>query len=230
MTTLEQECEGLIFDLDGTLIDSAPDIAASINEYFAEQGWPKLEVDFVAAFIGNGPRRLLLDMMSQLGLPCDDETVDRAVDGYLAAYNRTPSRETRFYEAVKEDLQTLHAHGFRMGVCTNKPHALTLRILDILGIGPLFSAVVGADDAPACKPDPIHLLTVAARMGLSPERWVYVGDTTVDQITASRAGVPFYAVPWGTGRHLDVPPAFRLTRLSDLVTLRKPVAEGGVRQ
>lgn len=230
MTTRGRDCEGLVFDLDGTLIDSAPDIAAGINEYFAGQGWPELEVDFVAGFTGNGPRRLLLDMMVELGLPSDDETVDRAVKGYLAAYDRTPSRHTRFYEAVKEDLQALHARGFRLGVCTNKPHGLTLRILDILGIGDLFSAVAGADDVPACKPDPIHLLTVAERMGLSAGRWVYVGDTTVDQATAAGAGVPFYAVPWGTGRHLDVAPAYRLTRLSDLSALRQPLVEGDVQE
>jgi phosphoglycolate phosphatase len=230
MMTRDRDCEGLIFDLDGTLIDSAPDIAAGINEYFAVQGWPELEVDFVAGFIGNGPRRLLLDIMVELGLPSDDDTVDRAVRGYLAAYNRTPSRHTRFYEAVKEDLHILSESGFRMGVCTNKPHGLTLRILDILGIGHLFSAVAGADDVPACKPDPIHLLTVANRMGLKDGSWVYVGDTTVDQITAARAGVPFYAVPWGTGGRLDVAPAYRLTRLSDLAALRQPLVQGDVQE
>ncbi len=70
-----RDCEGLIFDLDGTLIDSAPDIAAGVNDYFAEQGWPHLEVAFVERFIGNGPRRLLLDMMLELGLPSDDDSV-----------------------------------------------------------------------------------------------------------------------------------------------------------
>lgn len=227
--TTEDTVEALIFDLDGTLIDSAPDIAAGVNDYFAEQGWPQLEVPFVERFIGNGPRRLLLDMMTELGLPGDDDTVDRAVAGYLAAYKRAPSRHTRFYEAVKEDLQALHAIGFRMGICTNKPHELTLRILDILGIGHLFSAVAGADDVPACKPDPIHLLTVAKRMGLNAGGWVYIGDTVVDQTTARQAGVPFYAVPWGTGRHLDVAPERRLTRLSDLASLRKPLTQGDIR-
>jgi len=225
MTRRDQAPEGLIFDLDGTLIDSAPDIAASINAYFAEQGWPKLKTDYVAGFIGNGPRRLLLDMMLELGLPSDDDTVGRAVAGYLAAYNRTPSRHTRFYKAVKEDLHMLSASGFQLGVCTNKPHEITLRILDILGIGHLFSAVAGSDNVPACKPDPIHLLTVANRMGLASGSWVYIGDTTVDQRTAARAGVPFYAVPWGSGRHLDVAPAHRLTRLSDLAALRQPLLE-----
>src|SRR5699024_4018170 len=119
-----------------------------------------------------------------LGLPADDETVNRAVEGYLCAYERSPSRHTRFYEGVEEDLFMLHARGFRLGVCTNKPHALTLRILDILGIGHLFGAVAGADDVPACKPDPGHLLAVATRMGLPSGRWVFVGDTNVDQVTA----------------------------------------------
>ena len=229
MTVSQPACDGLIFDLDGTLIDSAPDITASLNEYFEARGWPALEVGFVAEYIGNGPRRLLHDIMVELALPSDDATVDRAVKGYLEAYNRTPSRHTVFYEAVKEDLHDLHGQGFMLGVCTNKPHQLTLRILDMLGIGDLFTAVAGADDVPACKPDPIHLLTVAERMALPAGRWVYVGDTAVDQKTASSAGVPFYAVPWGTGAHLDVEPAYRLTRLADLSILRSPPDERGAR-
>lgn len=216
MTTLPQNCKGLIFDLDGTLIDSAPDIAASINDYFSGQNWPSVQPDFVADFTGNGPKSLLHDMMVELGLPSDDDTVDRAVHGYLAAYNNAPSRHTRFYDFVENDLRALHEHGFQLGICTNKPHELTLRILDILNIGHLFSAVAGADNVPACKPDPIHLLSVANRMGLDKGSWVYIGDTRIDQTTALRAGAPFYAVPWGTGGKLNVAPEYRLNRLSDL--------------
>jgi phosphoglycolate phosphatase len=221
MTIHQQDCDGLIFDLDGTLIDSAPDIAAGINDYFAQQNWPRVRAEFVAGFTGNGPKSLLHDMLVELGLPSDDGTVDRAVEGYLVAYNRAPSRHTRFYDHVKNDLYALHARGFQLGICTNKPHELTLRILDILGIGHLFSAVAGADNVPACKPDPIHLLSVAERMGLEAGSWVYVGDTQVDQLTAARADVPFYAVPWGTGHKLDVSPEYRLTRLSDLTALQQ---------
>ena len=220
MTPSSVHCDGLIFDLDGTLIDSAPDIAAGINEYFSTQGWPTLQPGFVAGFTGKGTRRLIEDILLELGLPSDDETVSRAVDGYLSAYRRAPSRHTRFYRGVKEDLQVLHDAGFLLGVCTNKQHDLALRILEILGIRGLFSAVAGADDVPASKPDPAHLHAVARRMGLSSQRCVYVGDTGIDQQTAVAAGVAFYAVPWGTGGQLVVDSGHRLSRLSDLLHLR----------
>lgn len=209
--------DALIFDLDGTLIDSARDIAASVNEYLAGKGWPEQDPAFVEGFIGNGPRRLLSDLFAALGMPCGDAELDAALAAYLANYERAPARFTRFYRGVHEDLAALHGAGFRLGICTNKPHGLTLRILDILGIGHLFDAVVGADAAPACKPDPAHLLAVARRMGLTAGDYAYVGDTAVDRATAAAAGVAFFAVPWGGGPLVEVADGFRLRRLLDLM-------------
>lgn len=214
--------DALIFDLDGTLIDSAHDIAAAVNEYLASQGWPEQDPAFVEGFIGNGPRRLLLDMFVATGLPHDDATVDEAVKAYIANYERAPARHTRFFPHVREDLEALRGVGFRLGLCTNKPHALTLKILRLLQIDHLFEAVVGADAAPACKPDPAHLLAVADLMELEPGSWAYVGDTAVDQATAKGAGVSFHAVPWGGGSLLQVEDRFRLQRLADLLELRSP--------
>ncbi|WP_182086288.1 HAD-IA family hydrolase [Aureimonas sp. ME7] len=214
----------LIFDLDGTLIDSAHDIAAAVNEYLASRGWPAQDPAFVEGFIGNGPRRLLLDLLKSTGLPHDNATVDEAVSTYIANYERNPTRHTRFYPHVEEDLRRLHRSGFSLGLCTNKPHALTLKVLDLLGIASLFEAVVGADAAPACKPDPAHLLAVCELMGADRNHVAYVGDTAVDQATAASAGIPFHAVPWGGGSLLQVEPGFRLERLADLLALR-PAAE-----
>lgn len=219
MIASDRACKGLIFDLDGTLIDSAPDIAASINDYFVIRGWPEVEAELVAQFTGKGTDRLVHDLLRELRLPHDSKTVREAVAGYLAAYRRAPARYTHLYDGVREDLDLLARHGFQMGVCTNKLHDLSVRILDLLGVGSLFAAVAGADNVPACKPDPSHLFAVAERMGLAPGSWVYVGDTTIDQQAALAAGVPFYAVPWGTGRHLRVNDENRLTRLADLVAL-----------
>ncbi|MEH6752503.1 MAG: HAD hydrolase-like protein, partial [Paracoccaceae bacterium] len=129
-----KQYSALIFDLDGTLIDSAPDIAAAVNVYMQSNGWPNLEVDYVERFIGNGPRRLLLDIFTNKGLPSDDATVDAAVKSYIDSYKREPANRTQFFPHVREDLQALHAAGFRLGICTNKPHSLTQQILTILGL------------------------------------------------------------------------------------------------
>ncbi|WP_029076541.1 HAD family hydrolase [Kaistia adipata] len=221
MTNSPPVYRALIFDLDGTLIDSAPDIAAAVNAYLAAQGWPTQETAFVERFIGNGPRRLLLDMFVELGLPSDDATVTAAHAAYLANYAEAPARLTKFYPHVREDLAALRDAGFRLGICTNKPHELTLRILGLLGIAPLFDAVLGADAVPACKPDPGHLLAVARQMGLAEGDWAYVGDTTVDQATAVGAGAPFFVVPWGGGSLVPAAPEQRLTRLADLLAYRR---------
>ena len=220
MTAHSSSFRGLIFDLDGTLIDSAPDIASAVNSFFLSRGWPQQETTFIERFIGNGPRRLLLDIMIELGLPHDVATVDAAVLAYIENYTRYPARYTRFYKHVKEDLQTLREAGFELGICTNKPHALTERVLDPLGVSAVFSAVLGADVVAACKPDPRHLIAVADKMGLTTEAYAYVGDTEVDLATAAGTGVTFFAVPWGSGKTLLVKPAHRLERLADLMAYR----------
>jgi len=224
--TTAHACNGLIFDLDGTLVDSVPDIAASLNAYFVTQGWPVLDDAFVAQYIGHGTQRLMHDILQTLGLPNDEATLQAAVSGYLNAYQAKPVHHTRLFPHVGDDLHALRAEGFKLGVCTNKKQSLTEQILQILRIDTLFSAVVGADAVPACKPDPGHLLTTAQRMGLNRTDWVYIGDTHVDQSTAQAANMPFYAVPWGTGAALPVAPQYRLTRLADLGKLRRlpPVA------
>lgn len=216
MSPRKDSYQALVFDLDGTLIDSAPDIAAAVNKVLERRGWPTQGVAFIETFIGFGPRRLLLDMFVALGLPSDDATVDEAVKEYLDNYNREPAERTLFYPHVREDLEALHGAGVRLGICTNKPQGLSLKVLEILGVAPLFEAVVGADAAPVCKPHPSHLLAVAERMGITSDVWAYVGDTAVDQATATAARVPFYAVSWGCGGQVAVESEWRLDRLIDL--------------
>ena len=217
-----RQYSALIFDLDGTLIDSAPDIAAAVNIYMGSKGWPELDVPYVETFIGNGPRRLLLDILTDKGLPSDDATVDAAVKAYIENYQREPASLTRFFSHVREDLELLHAAGFRLGICTNKPHALTQQILAILDLNGIIEVALGADAVVACKPDPRHLLAVAETMGLNDGSWAYIGDTNVDKATAAATGSDFFVVPWGGGAEVVVTPDQRLTRIADLLTYRVP--------
>ncbi|NWB28956.1 HAD family hydrolase [Pseudomonas gingeri] len=207
----------LIFDLDGTLIDSASDIAKALNIGFALNGWPELDPAHVETFLGNGPRRLIVDILEDLAIPYDDAQVQRAFDGYLQAYMDDPAGRTRFFPHVREDLQALREAGIRLGICTNKNHAVTGKVLEQLGLADLFEVALGADAVPACKPDPGHLLAVAQAMDLASDEWAYVGDTRVDQMTAYAAGVPFFVVPWGGGPHVDICAEQRLNRLADLL-------------
>ena len=207
----------LIFDLDGTLIDSAPDIAAALNAGFALNGWPQLDPRYVEGFTGNGPHRLIRDILDDRAIPHDAAQVKAAFDGYFQAYLDNPAGLTRLYDHVREDLDTLKSCGIRLGLCTNKTHEITGRVLDQLGLSGLFDAAIGGDAVPACKPDPGHLLAVTEAMGLSTGTWAYIGDTPVDKATAEAADVPFFAVPWGGSARTLVSPQYRLTRLADLL-------------
>lgn len=215
----------LIFDLDGTLIDSACDIAKALNVGFMLNGWPELDPDHVEAFLGNGPRRLIVDILEDLDIPYDEAQVQRAFEGYLQAYMDDPAGRTRFYPHVREDLVALRDAGIRLGICTNKNHAVTGKVLEQLGLADLFDAAIGADAVPACKPDPGHLLAVADAMALADSTWAYVGDTRVDQQTAHAAGVAFFVVPWGGGPLVEISAAQRLNRLADLLQRSPPIAK-----
>ena len=115
----------------------------------------------------------------------------------------SPPRLTQYYPNVAADLPSLHAGGIALGRCTNKPQALTLRILDQLAIALLFSAVIGADAVAACKTDPGHLFAVTNKMGLQPGTSSYVGDIGIVQAAALAAEVPFFVVPELPPRNSD---------------------------
>ena len=210
------QLSAIIFDLDGTLIDSTPDITAALNRYLTANGWPEQAADFIGTLIGYGPRKLLVDVFATIGHPTDEASVKAAHLAYLEHYRAAPAERTVFYPHVRDDLVSLQAAGFRLGICTNKLHALTKQVLDAFGIASLFEVALGADAVPACKPDPAHLTAVTGHMGVGIKEIAYVGDTIVDQRTAQAAGAAFLCVPWGNGAALDVSASQRLTRLSDI--------------
>ncbi len=178
--------KAIIFDLDGTLIDSAPDIHAAVNKMLAAEGREGLDLATVTSFIGNGLPKLVERVMQRVGM--DMAEFDRIVADVLAIYNASAADLTRPYPHMAEVLAGLKEAGYRLGVCTNKPHEPAVIILKDLGLAGYFDVVIGGDSTEAKKPDPKPLQAAMAALGGDV---LYVGDSEIDAETAERAGVPF---------------------------------------
>lgn len=180
----------IVFDLDGTLIDSAPDLHAAANRMLAEEGAAALSLDEVIGFIGNGIPTLVERVMRARGL--DQERHSDLLARYRAFYDADAATLTRPYPGVVAALSTLARAGHQMGICTNKPEAPARSIIAGLDLAAFFPVIVGGDSCATKKPDPAPLVQTFARLGPeSPGGAVYVGDSEVDAETARAAGVPF---------------------------------------
>lgn len=176
----------VVFDLDGTLVDSAPDMHTALNRVLAERGRPALPLDRVRGFVGHGVPTLVRRAMAAVGAGEDD--FDDWHDGYMRCYAEGICVRTDPYAGVAETLDLLAARGHRLGVCTNKPQALTEALLDRLNLTPRFAAVLGGDTPFGRKPDPGVLREVVARLGGGPA--VMIGDSAADIDAARGAGYP----------------------------------------
>jgi phosphoglycolate phosphatase len=188
----------LVFDLDGTLVDSAPDLAAALNAALGEIGGRTLSVATVRAMIGDGTPMLVARGLAAAGLPAERHA-DR-LDRFLALYEADPIGRTRPYPDVPETLALLRADGHRLAVCTNKPQAASLAVLRGLGLDSFFAAVVGGDVLPVRKPDPRHLLGTLAALGTTAREAVMIGDNENDVAAAKGAGVPVIVMRYGYAR------------------------------
>lgn len=176
----------IVFDLDGTLIDSAPDIHAAANLMLAGEGAASLDLKTVTSFIGNGLPKLVERAMRARGIAMSEHArLDKVM---LDFYDRDPATLTRLYPGLDSLLPGLKAAGHRLGVCTNKPEAPTRTILDVFGITELFDVIIGGDTLPVKKPDPAPLKAAFEALGEGAR--LYVGDSEVDAECAERAGVP----------------------------------------
>jgi len=179
----------VIFDLDGTLVDSAPDIHGVTNALLRSMGYQPQSLDEVRSFIGNGIPKLVERVMRASDIEYTSARHAELTETFLSLYAAQPVAQTVLYPSVRDALETLGRQEYRLGVCTNKSHAITLQVLQALGIADLFGAVVGGDSLPQRKPDPAPLLHCAAQLDAS--QVIYVGDSEVDAGTAEAAGVPF---------------------------------------
>ncbi|WP_299419727.1 phosphoglycolate phosphatase [uncultured Shimia sp.] len=177
----------VIFDLDGTLVDSAPDIRASVNKMLAEEGLEELDLPAIISFIGNGLPVLVQRVMAHFQI--EEAEFSRLSARVLEIYNASTSAYTVTYDGVREVLDALSAQGVRMGVCTNKPREPAMHVLEGLDLVKYFDVVVGGDSFEKRKPDPLPLLETIGGRPIGDV--LYVGDSEVDAETAQRAGVTF---------------------------------------
>ncbi|WEF25732.1 phosphoglycolate phosphatase [Paracoccus sp. S3-43] len=180
----------IIFDLDGTLIDSAPDIHACVNHVLGQHGTPLLTLDQVRRFIGGG-----VDMLWQKIIAAQ-ELQDARKPDYIAAFMtcyQDATQLTRLFPNVTQTLETLADRGHPLGICTNKPLAVTRAILAHFGIAPLFGCVIGGDSVAERKPHPAPLRAALQGLGADPARpkAIYVGDSEFDASCAAAVPVPF---------------------------------------
>ncbi len=187
----------IAFDLDGTLVDTAPDLVATLNVLLAQDGLAPRPLDEARPFIGRGAPWLIERGYRAAGAPHAPERASERLDRFLVHYLAHIADQSRPFPGVIAALEALKGAGARLSVCTNKRTGLSNALLDALALSCFFDSVVGADAAPAPKPDPRHLTTAILAAGGTPERAIMVGDAATDAGAARAAGVPLILVSFG---------------------------------
>jgi len=185
----------LIFDLDGTLADTAPDLLGATNAVLAAQGRALLDLAHLRHMVGFGARALIHQAMAASGAPAKEEEMPALVEIFLAHYRAHIADGTRLFPHVAETLGQLRDNGARLGILSNKPQELTGSLLPLLGLGGVFAAVYGAGRKPYTKPDPRIFRDVVADSGGGPA--VMIGDSITDLNTARSAGSPCILMSYG---------------------------------
>jgi len=187
----------IAFDLDGTLVDTAPDLVGTLNVILAEEGLRPLALQHARDLIGHGARRLIERGFQAAGEPLAAERMPGLFDRFIDRYRAHIADESRPFPGCIAALEALRAEGARLAVCTNKPTALSNALLQALDMGRLFDAVVGPDAAPGPKPDPRHLEAAVHAAGGALPRALMVGDAATDAGAARAAKVPLILVSFG---------------------------------
>ena len=187
----------IVFDLDGTLVDTAPDLVATLNHVLAGIGLEHVESDALRPHIGFGARAMLKSCLTWAGEEADDARLDALMKTYLAHYHDNIAIRSRPFPGAVEALEGFRREGARLAVCTNKYEGLSKHLLAELAVDHLFGAVTGADTFEVRKPHPEHLTRTIQLAGGNLERAVMVGDSETDIKTAKAAGVPVIGVTFG---------------------------------
>ena len=203
-TRIDPDLPTIVFDLDGTLAETAPDLIWTLNAVLAEIDLPPIPFELARDLIGAGARALINRGLAADGRQLSDEDVEKLFNRYLEIYDTRLCVETHLFEHVAESLDILRQRGHRLAVCTNKMEYHSLKLIDALGIAPYFSAICGRDTFAFCKPDARHLTHTVIKAGGDPSKAIMIGDSRTDIDTALNANLPSIGVPFG---YTDIPMA-----------------------
>ena len=187
----------IVFDLDGTLIDTAPDLVDTLNVVFAREGLPPVPYDTARNLIGGGARAMIAHGIAAEGRVFEPAKLEQMFVDFIAHYTTNIARRSRPFPGLIDALDALAGSGFRFAVCTNKLERLSVLLLEELKIASRFEAICGQDTFGIQKPDPEVLRRTIAAAGGSPQRSIMIGDSATDIRTARAAGIPVIAVDFG---------------------------------
>lgn len=187
----------IVFDLDGTLVDTAPDLVRALNETLDLEGLPRMKLATVRSMVGQGARALIERGAGLSGVAFSGDRLDQLTKAFIEFYRADIARESRVFPEAAQALDALAALGAKLSVCTNKRTDLSLQLLEAVGLAERFSAVVGADAVTDRKPHPDHYRAAVSRAGGVVRRSLMVGDTAADVASARGAGAPVAVVAFG---------------------------------
>ena len=187
----------IVFDLDGTLVDTAPDLVDTLNAVFAQEGVPPVPFETARNLIGGGARRMIELGLKAEGRACTPAVIQRLFTGFIAHYSAHIADRSRPFPALEAALDSLAADGAKLAVCTNKLEDLSTKLLAALALADRFAAICGQDTFGLQKPDPDFLRQTIRRAGGRADRAVMVGDSDADIALARATGVPVIAVDFG---------------------------------
>ncbi len=187
----------ILFDLDGTLVDTAPDLTAALNVSLVAGGAEQVSVDHVRNTIGMGARKLIERGLALSDQTADETELDKLIEVFLEYYRANIDTHSAFYPGALVLMDKLDAADILFAICTNKREAMALRLMEALGHKDRFAMIAGVDTHPVNKPDPGHLILTVEQTGADPNRVIMVGDSFADVESARRAGYPSIGVSFG---------------------------------
>jgi len=199
----QREYDAYLFDLDGTLVDTAPDLAAALNYCMAHMNLAPVDISLTRHWVGHGARMLITQALAHHGIS-DEQIVDRMLPVFLDHYGDNLAEHSAIYPTVMATLAALRERGAQLAVVTNKMARLSEPLLEQIGLAQYFDLIVCGDTASAPKPDPAPLFYCLERFELSAVQALFVGDSNTDVLAANAAGMPVICVRDGYNHGVDV--------------------------